>query len=168
MEGKAQRWSCAKHTHIHTIPEAQVGALNTISVVSFGLVPYTARNSSLLSFPPHYSTFFNYPLLSTSYPIYFSLLLHHILSSTICSFSFSLPLCFFVLSKLLPPLSLSPQLITSHTLSVPAYGLGSLSSDEGGVSGVVHTLAGEGDWMVDTGLLHTDDSRMRQTVWWAC
>ena len=49
------------HTHIytHTIPGAQVGVLNTISVVSFGLLPHTARNSTLPTklFTPPFPSF---------------------------------------------------------------------------------------------------------------
>lgn len=170
------------HTHTQTIPEAQVGALNTISVVSSGLVPYTARNSSL---PTLYTPFpllihrqmpvpnpFFFPLVAGSlilihffFTVYPSL--HHISSSTICSFSTSLPLSFFVLYQLLLPLlRFSLHLSPSDTLSVPAYGLGSLSNDEGGVSGVVHTLVGENDWVVHTWLLQSDSRRARLTVWW--
>ena len=52
----------------------------------------------------------------------------------------------------------------SDTLSVPAYSLGGLSDDESGVFGVMHTLVGEGDWMVHTGLLQSCSRRARQTV----
>lgn len=36
-----------RRAHTHTITEAQVGVLNTISAGSFGLLPYTFRNSLL-------------------------------------------------------------------------------------------------------------------------
>lgn len=39
---------------------------------------------------------------------------------------------------------------------VPAYGLRSLSNNEGGVSGLVHALVSEGGWVVHSGLLRSD------------
>ncbi len=54
------------YTHTHVIPEAQVGALNTISVVNFGLLPYTARNSSLPT------TLFTPPFLLSSTELLYS------------------------------------------------------------------------------------------------
>lgn len=53
------------------------------------------------------------------------------------------------------------------SLAVPAYGLGSLSDDEGGVSGVVHTLPGKRDRMVHTGFFQSDSCGGKLTVWCA-
>lgn len=52
------------------------------------------------------------------------------------------------------------------SLAVPAHGSGSLSSDEGGVSGAVHGLAGERDWMLGAGLVRSDHCGGIRAVGW--
>lgn len=52
------------------------------------------------------------------------------------------------------------------SFAVPAHGLGSLSDDEGGVSGAVHRLAAERDRMLGTGLVWSDNCGGIRAVGW--
>ncbi len=149
-------------------------ALNIISVVSFGLLPHTARNSSLLTtlLTPPFLRSSTGPHYSLSNLFYLSCLAGSLLMSNLsfilsihayptlfypsCKITstpsiFSLSLC-IILTYIVSVLCSSPHLL-SDTLSVPAYGLRSLSDHEGGVSGAVHTSLEEGDRMVHAGLL---------------
>lgn len=59
-----------------------------------------------------------------------------------------------------------PSAFTLTCFTVPAHGPGSLSNDEGGVSGAVHGLAGERDWMLGTWLVRWDDGGGIRAVRW--
>lgn len=121
-------------------------------MVSFGLLPNTARNVHLI-----YSTLYPLapfilflPLTCSFFYILLCLVVGTILSIVLSS-NFALP------SQSLPP----------FLLPIPAYGLGSLSDDDSGVGGVVDTLGSEGDRVVHAGLLQTDSSREGWAVWLA-
>lgn len=132
----------------------QVGALNTTSTVSFGQLPDPSRNSSL----PDTHSLSGLPYLLSS-------------AGLLCS-PRNPPTPFF--QTIIRKHSFMSCFLLCHLLSafllmlfaVPAHGLGSLPNDEGGVSGAMHRLAGERDWMLGAGLVQSDNCGGTRAVRW--
>lgn len=85
---------------------------------------------------------------------------HFIFYNTLIRFISSFLICCFIIAAI-------RCVIVSSDISSPAYGLGSLSNDEAGMSGVVYTLAGESDWMVHIWLFQPNNGRAGLAVSWA-
>lgn len=153
MGGGAQRWSPIGNTRMQLLAPGG-GAKHHIHCEFWPTSRpfqefFPPRHT--LTFGPPISAFISRPALfppkPPPHPFY------HIIIRK-CSFMSCFLLCHL--------LSAFPLML----FAVPAHGLGSLPNDEGGVSGAMHRLAGERDWMLGAGLVQSDNCGGTRAVRW--